>query len=135
MYSVKKWPNRTKNNIFMALDKHHTCTFIVLQLLVIPLIFSSLQFDNKYISNISSIFVYQQLPLNLALYWDRSGPSCGVRLFEESKRRLSGPHRHHAKGMRSLHQKTHRSHVNTVWSLFQTWLFGTIYIAHIVSFL
>ena len=46
------------------------------------------------ISNISSIYVYQQLPLDLALYRDRSGPSCGVRLFEESKTRISKPHRH-----------------------------------------
>jgi hypothetical protein len=28
--SVVKWPNRTENNIFMALDGQNTCTFILL---------------------------------------------------------------------------------------------------------
>ena len=27
--SVRKWPNRTENNIFMALDRHHTCQYIL----------------------------------------------------------------------------------------------------------
>ena len=119
--SVRQWPNRTENNIFMALDGNnifmaldgqHTCTFILL-------------LYNKYISNICSLYVYQQLPLDLTLYRDRSSPGCGLQLFEEAKRKISRSHRHHAKGMGSFHQKTHRSHINAVWSLFQTWLSGT----------
>ena len=27
--SVRKWPNGTKNNIFVALDSQHACTFIL----------------------------------------------------------------------------------------------------------
>jgi hypothetical protein len=27
---VNRWPNRTKNNVFGALDRQHTCTFILL---------------------------------------------------------------------------------------------------------
>ena len=89
-------------------------------------IFQSLQFDNNYISNISSICMcFNSLYLDLALYRDQSGPSCGVWLFDEAKRKLSTPHKHHANGMASLHQKTHRSRRNTVWSLFQTWLSST----------
>ena len=83
--------------------------------------FSSLQFDNKYVSIISSIYVYQQLLLDPTRDQDRSGLSCGVQLFEEAKRKLSSSHRHHAKGIGSVPQKTHINHINVVWSLFQTW--------------
>ena len=57
--SVRKWTNRIKNNIFMALDKQHTCTFILLlyNFQWVLCLFLSLQFDNNYISNISSIYV------------------------------------------------------------------------------
>ena len=119
--SIKKWPNRIENNIFKALDKQHAYSYCRTTSSESFDFFSSLQFDNKYISNISSIYVYQQLPLDLARYRDRSGPSCCVWLFEEAKRRLSKPHRHHTKGMGSLLQKTHRSRRNTMWSWFQTW--------------
>jgi hypothetical protein len=30
MNNVLKWPNQIENNIFMALDLQHTCTFILL---------------------------------------------------------------------------------------------------------
>jgi hypothetical protein len=60
--------------------------------------------------------VYQQLPLNPTCDRDRSVLNFGVRLFEEAKRRLSRSHSHHAKGMVSVPQKTHRSHVNAVWT-------------------
>ena len=129
--SVKKWPNRIENDIFMALDKQHTCTFILF-----PYIFkwvlrlSSVQLDNKYIYPTLHLYVYQQLPLDLALYRDRSGPSCCARLFEEAKRRLSRPHSHHAKGMGSLPQKTHRRHVNCV-ILISNLTFRYEYISHI----
>ena len=77
--------------------------------------FSSLQFDSKCcISYISSIYVYQQLLLDPTRDQDRSGLSCGVQLFEEAKRKLSSSHRHHAKGMISIPQNTHRSHINAV---------------------
>ena len=57
--SVRKWTNQIKNNIFMALDKQHTCTFILLlyNFQWVLCLFLSLQFDNNYISNISSIYV------------------------------------------------------------------------------
>ena len=35
--------------------------------------------------------MYQQLSVDLALYRDRSGLSCVVRLFEETKRTISKP--------------------------------------------
>ena len=76
--SIKKWPNRIKNNIFKALDKQHAYSYCRTTSSESFDFFSSLQFDNKYISNISSIYVYQQLPLDLALYRDRSGLSCCV---------------------------------------------------------
>jgi hypothetical protein len=28
--NINKWPNRTENNIFRALDRQYTCTFILL---------------------------------------------------------------------------------------------------------
>jgi hypothetical protein len=55
--SVIKWPNRTENNIFRALDKQRTCTFIMLPYnfkWLLRLFFSFLQFDNKYIQH----FIY-----------------------------------------------------------------------------
>ena len=65
---------------FKALDKQHTCTFILLSYnfkWVLQLFFHPFNFIIS-ISNISSIYVYQQL-LDLALYQDWLSPSCGVR--------------------------------------------------------
>jgi hypothetical protein len=70
--SVMKWPNRNENNIFSAMDKQRTCTFILLPYNFkrdIQLFFHSL---NLIISifNFSSVYVYQQITLDPALYRD-----------------------------------------------------------------
>jgi hypothetical protein len=70
--NVIKWPNRTKNNIFSAMDKQHTCTFILLLYNFkrdLQLFFHPLNLIIN-ISYISSVYVYQQILLDLAQYRD-----------------------------------------------------------------
>ena len=81
---------------------------------------------NNYISN---IFFY------IYVYETTSTGSCSVSRSIDaewlcstlwgSQKKISRPHKHHAKGMGSLHQKTCRNHVNTMRSWIQTWLSGT----------
>ena len=81
--------------------------------------------------------MYQQFPLDPTCDRDRSVPSYYVRLIEEAKRKISKSHKHHAKGMVSIPQKTLRSHVNSERTWIQTWQAGTniIHIAHLLSFI
>ena len=79
------------------------------------------------ISNISSIYVYQQFSLDLALYRDWSSPSCGVGITY----RISKSPRHPPKGMSSLSQKTHRIHIQAMWISYQTLTFWYEYNSHI----
>ena len=91
-----------------------------------------------YISNISSIHMYiSTVPLDPTCDRDRSVPSYCVRLVKEAKRQISKSHKHHAKGMVSVPQKTLRSHINTEWTWIQTWQADTniIHIAHLFSFI
>ena len=127
--SVRKWTNRTENNIFMSLQGQHNRTFILFlyNFEWVLWLFESLQQANKYIylTFIVSICMYQLFPLDPTYDLNRSVPSYCVGLLEEATRIISKSRTHHAKGMVSVPQKTHRCHVNTVWSLFQTWQTST----------
>ena len=92
--SIIKWPNQTENIMFRVLDRQHTCTFIMLLhnfRWVLWLFFHPFNFIIS-ISNISSIYEYQQPSLDIALYREWSGPIYGVWHSKEAKRIISKPH-------------------------------------------
>ena len=76
--------------------------------------------------------IYNQYFSYIYVYETASTGSCYVsRLIDAewwctilwgSKTKISRPHKHHAKDMDSLHQKTYRNHVNTMQSWIQPWL-------------
>ena len=121
--SVRKYTNRTENNILMSLEGQHDRTFILFPYNFewVLWLFELLQLANKckYLIFFVSIFMYQQFPLDPTCDRNLSVLSYYVGLLEEATRIISKSRRHHAKGMVSVPQNTIRSHFNTDWTWIQ----------------